>query len=230
MNKLTIFLRGLWTENPVLTLLLGCCPTLAVTSSLKNGVSMGLATTCVLIGSNFVISLCRKIIPAQVRIPCYIVIIATFVKIIQLLMSAYAPDEINASLGIFIPLIVVNCIILGRAEAFASKNTISDSIVDALGMGFGFTLALALIGGIREFLTSGSLWGISMIPNWNYEFSLLSVAPGGFIVMGIIMAFKNYLVYRKEIREGKIPSVPQGFDCHHCCICKLGNVTPPQEK
>lgn len=227
MNRLTILTRGFWVENPVLTLLLGCCPTLAVTSSLKNGVSMGLASTCVLLGSNAVVSLCRKVIPAQVRIPCYIVIIATFVTIVQMLMQAYAPDEINKSLGIFIPLIVVNCIILGRAEAFASKNTLGDSLLDAIGMGLGFTFALALIGGIREFLTSGSLWNISMIPNWAYDFSLLSLAPGGFIIMGAIMAFKNYLAYRKDIKAGRVPAIPQGFDCRHCCICKLGGVTPP---
>jgi len=163
MSLFKEFIKGLWKENPVLVLLLGMCPTLAVTSNATNGLGMGLATLFVLIGSNTVISIIRNIVPKKVRIPCYIVVIATFVTVVDMLMQAYAPPALNTALGIFIPLIVVNCIVLGRAEAFASKNTISKSIADGLGMGIGFTLALVALGGTREFLSAGSLLNIKLL-------------------------------------------------------------------
>lgn len=214
------FYKGLWKENPTLVLLLGMCPTLAVTSNAVNGASMGFATTFVLICSNFVISIIRDIVPNKIRIPVYIIVIATFVTIIELLMSAYAPPAICASLGIFIPLIVVNCIVLGRAEAFASKNNPVRSIFDGLGMGLGFTLSLACLGGVREFLSSGSLFGVKIITCWTTDFLLPSGAPGAFIILGTLLAAMNYLNMRKAIKEGKVYIPPAGMDCRHCKICK----------
>ena len=163
MSLLKDFTKGIWKENPVLVLLLGTCPTLAVTSSATNGVGMGIATTFVLAGSNLVISLISGIVPKKIRIPVYIVVIATFVTIIDLLMKAYAPPTLYAALGIFIPLIVVNCIVLGRAEAFASKNGPLRSILDGAGMGLGFTLTLTMLGAIREFLSTGSIFEVKII-------------------------------------------------------------------
>lgn len=215
------FTKGLWKENPVLVLLLGMCPTLAVTSSATNGLGMGLATMAVLICSNFVISLIRNIVPKKIRIPVYIVVIATFVTIVDLEMQAYAPQSLYNALGIFIPLIVVNCIVLGRAEAFASKNGIIKSIMDGLGMGLGFTLALVALGGTREFLASGSLFEIKMIPNWSIDFMLMTSAPGAFIILGIFLAAKNLQEIRKARREGKTYT-PPGMDCRTCNICDIG--------
>ena len=172
------FTKGLIAENPVLRLCLGTCPTLAVTTSLFNGIGMGLAATLVLICSNVVISLLRKVIPDKVRIPAYIIIIAGFVTMVQMLVQAFLP-AINDALGIFLPLIVVNCIILGRAEAFASKNTVLLSAADGLGMGVGFTLALTLMGGIRELLGAGTLLGIPLVKE---PMLIFIMAPGGFFV------------------------------------------------
>lgn len=217
------FTKGLWKENPVLVLVLGMCPTLAVTSSMKNGMGMGLATAFVLLGSNLVVSCVRNIIPRKVRIPCYIVIIATFVTIVDMLMQAYAPPELNQALGIFIPLIVVNCIVLGRAEAFASRNGPLASIMDALGMGFGFTLALMALGGVREFLGSGSLFEIKLISGWSRDFLLMKFAPGAFIVLGFFLAGMNWLGQRKAKREGRTYTTPTDLDCKHCRICMLDN-------
>lgn len=215
------FIKGIWKENPSLVLLLGMCPTLAVTSNAINGASMGLATTFVLICSNMVISLISNIVPNKIRIPVYIVVIATFVTIIEMLMKAYAPPALCASLGIFIPLIVVNCIVLGRAEAFASKNNVIRSIADGLGMGLGFTLALAFLGGLREFLSSGSLFDVKIITSWTTDFLLPSSAPGAFIILGVLLAGMNYLNIRKSIKSGKVYVPPQGMDCRHCNICDL---------
>jgi electron transport complex protein RnfE len=215
------FTKGLWKENPVLVLLLGMCPTLAVTSSATNGLGMGLATMCVLLCSNLVISLIRNIVPKKIRIPVYIVVIATFVTIVDLEMQAYAPRSLYDALGIFIPLIVVNCIVLGRAEAFASKNGIVKSIFDGLGMGLGFTLALVVLGGTREFLASGSLFEIKMIPSWSVDFMLMTSAPGAFIILGIFLAGMNGLNMRKAKREGKTYT-PPGLDCRQCSICDIG--------
>jgi electron transport complex protein RnfE len=221
MSIMKEFTKGLWKENPVLVLLLGMCPTLAVTSSATNGLGMGLATMCVLLGSNIVVSAIRRIVPKKIRIPVYIVIIATFVTIVDLVMQAYAPTALYEALGIFIPLIVVNCVVLGRAEAFASKNGVMKSVIDALGMGVGFTLALVALGGVREFLASGSLFQIKMIPSWSIDFMLMTSAPGAFIILGIFLAGMNALNMRKAKKEGKTYT-PPGLDCRKCNICDIG--------
>ncbi len=213
------FVRGIWKENPVLVLLLGTCPTLALTTSAVNGLGMGLATTCVLLGSNVVISLIRSIVPKKIRIPVYIVVIATFVTVVDMLMQAFAPPALCAALGIFIPLIVVNCIVLGRAEAFASKNNPLRSALDGIGMGLGFTLTLTMLGMIREFLTSGSFFEVKIITAWETDFLLPSAAPGAFIIVGSILAAKNYLMRRAAIRAGRLYVPPAGLDCRQCRIC-----------
>ena len=220
MSATKEFTKGLWKENPVLVLLLGMCPTLAVTSSATNGLGMGVATMCVLMGSNIVVSAIRNIVPKKIRIPVYIVIIATFVTIVDLLMQAYAATALYDALGIFIPLIVVNCIVLGRAEAFASKNGIGKSILDGLGMGLGFTLALVALGGTREFLASGSLFEIKLIPGWTTDFMLMTSAPGAFIILGLFLAGMNALNMRKAKKEGNFYK-PTGLDCNSCNICDM---------
>jgi len=222
------FKKGIWAENPVLVLVLGMCPTLAVTSSLTNGFGMGVATTFVLLGSNTVISLIRRLIPKKVRIPCYIVVIATFVTLVEMLMKAYAPAELNKALGIFIPLIVVNCIVLGRAEAFASRNGVIRSIVDALGMGVGFTLALMALGGVREFLGQGTLCELQVIPDWP-SFLLMKFAPGAFIVLGLFLAGMNLITMRRAAKEGKSYEAPAELDCAHCRLCDLSPEAENQE-
>lgn len=184
------FIKGFWRDNAVFRLLLGLCPALAVTTSAINGLAMGLATTFVLICSNLVVSGMRKMIPARVRIPCFIVIIASFVTVVQLCMEAYFYDLYKA-LGIFIPLIVVNCLILGRAEAFASRNGLLPSVVDGLGMGLGFTFALFVLGSVRELFGSGSLLGFSVFGASFQPLILLVLPPGAFIVMGLLLAGMN---------------------------------------
>ena len=192
-NKaLNTVLNGILRENPVFALVLGMCPTLATTTSAINGMSMGLATTFVLICSNVVISLLKNLIPDKVRIPAFIVVIATFVTMVQLLMQAYLPP-IYEELGLFIPLIVVNCIVLGRAEAFAAKNTVGLSALDGLGMGLGFTLALTLIGAVRELLGTGSLFGMNLYSE-TYGMLIFVLAPGAFIVLGYLMALVQKLL------------------------------------
>ena len=193
-NNLQTFTKGLVKENPILVLLLGCCPTLATTTSAINGMSMGLATTFVLIMSNLVISLLKGFIPDKVRIPCFIVVIASFVTIVQLVMQAYVPD-IYETLGLFIPLIVVNCIVLGRAEAFASKNPVWPSILDGTGMGLGFTFALTILGCIRELLGSGTMFGLRILPE-TANILLFILPPGAFICLGFLIAIVNQ--FRKE--------------------------------
>lgn len=212
------FIKGIWKENPVLVLVLGMCPALATSSSAMNAIGMGLATTFVLTASNMVISLVRNIVPGKIRIPCYIVIIATFVTVVDLLMQAYT-QSLYAALGIFIPLIVVNCIVLGRAEAFASKNGILSSAFDGAGMGIGFTLALLSIGIIREFMAEGTFFGIKVMTSWDSGFSVMGQAPGGFIVMGFILAAMNYYNMRKAEKAGLKYEAPQEMDCRHCNIC-----------
>ncbi len=190
MNNWKNFTKGFIKENPVFSLLLGLCPTLGVTTSAINGLGMGLATTFVLLGSNIVISLIKNLVPSKVRIPSFIVIIASFVTIIDLVMAAYSPDLYEA-LGIFIPLIVVNCIVLGRAEAFASKNTVFSSAIDGLGMGLGFTFALTLLGSVREILGSYSLFGFKFI---NTDGILVFVlAPGAFLCLAYLIALMRKL-------------------------------------
>ncbi len=215
------FSKGIWKENPTLVLVLGMCPTLAVSTSMKNGLGMGLATTFVLVGSNLVVSLIRNFVPKKVRIPCYIVVIATFVTLVEMFMKAYAPPQLNDALGIFIPLIVVNCIVLGRAEAFASKNGPVASILDGLGMGVGFTLALMALGGVREFLGSGSLFEIQVIPGWTTDFLLMKFAPGAFIVLGLFLGAKNAIDVRRARKEGRKYEPPKELDCGHCRLCHI---------
>jgi len=190
------FTKGIWRENAVFKLVLGMCPTLAVTTSAENGLGMGLATTFVLLCSNIVVALLRKLIPPQVRIPAFIVIIASFVTVVQLCMEAYVYDLYKA-LGIFIPLIVVNCLILGRAEAFASKNPLAASVADGLGMGLGFTLALFVLGAVRELFGSGSVLGVGLLGAGYTPFLLLILPPGAFITLGLLLAAMNRLEARR---------------------------------
>ena len=190
-SSLKVLLNGIFKENPIFVLILGMCPTLATTYSAINGLSMGLATLFVLFSSNVVISILKNIIPDKIRIPAFIVIIATFVSIAEMLMHAYFPAIYN-SLGIFIPLIVVNCLVLGRAEAFASKNTVFRSALDGLGMGLGFTFALTLLGTLRELLGTGKVFGNIVFPD-HYGALIFVLAPGAFIVLGYLIAIMNKL-------------------------------------
>ena len=191
MNNWQNFTKGLIKENPTFVLVLGMCPTLGVTSSAINGLGMGLATAFVLAMSNLAISLVKNVIPDKVRIPAFVVIIAAFVTVVELCMQAYVP-ALYSSLGLFIPLIVVNCIVLGRAEAFASKNGWLSSMLDGLGMGFGFSLSLTVLGAIREFIGSGKIFDISIYPE-DYGMLIFVLAPGAFIVLGYLMALMNKL-------------------------------------
>ncbi len=193
-------MNGLITENPTFVQLLGMCPTLATTTSALNGMSMGLATTAVLIGSNAVISLLRKFIPDKIRIPAFVVVIATFVTVIDMLMHAYIP-ALYKQLGLFIPLIVVNCIILGRAEAFASKNGVVDSVFDGLGMGLGFAIALTILGGVREILGAGSIFGITLFGEAFKPALIMIMPPGAFIALGLLIASVNIIT--KKIKAKK---------------------------
>ena len=194
MSKLQLITKGILKENPTFVLVLGMCPTIGVTSTAINGMGMGVATMAVLIMSNMVISMIKNVIPDKVRIPAFIVIIASFVTIIEMLMKAYIP-ALYASLGVFIPLIVVNCIILGRAEAFASKNGIIDSALDGVGIGLGFTLSLTVVGAVREVLGSGSIFGFTFAQDVMPLVFVL--APGGFLVLGYLMVLFNKIAKRK---------------------------------
>ena len=197
-SKIGIVFNSMIKENPVLVLLLGLCPTLGTSSSAINGMSMGLATTAVLIFSNILISVFKKVIPDKVRIPAFIMIIASLVTIVQMLMEAYTPD-IYKVLGLYIPLIVVNCIVLGRAESFASKNTVFDSMLDGIGSGLGFTLALTILGIIREILGNGTVFNIVITPaNWQPALIFI-LPPGGFLTIACVIAFQNYLKQKKEV-------------------------------
>ncbi len=215
---------GIFRNNPIFRLVLGLCPTLAVTTSLENALGMGMAATFVLVCSNVLVSALRKVIPGAVHIPCYIVIIATFVTAIDLLMQAYLPD-LSASLGIFIPLIVVNCVILGRAEAFACRNGVVESIADGLGSGVGFTLALALVAAVREVCGAGTLtvWGDIALKNVNPGPVTLAILPaGGFITLGLLLALINHLQARAAVKSGRELPPPLHLDCRSCTICSLG--------
>jgi len=192
------FIKGLWRENPTFRLVLGLCPTLAVSTSVVNGIGMGIAATFVLVGSSIFVSLTRGIVPEKVRIPCFIVIIATFVTIIDLLMKAYAP-VLSRSLGMFVPLIVVNCIVLGRAEAFSSKEPLARSILDALGMGIGFTWALVLISAIREVLGNGTFLGKILTANFEPPLFMI-LAPGALLTIGLLIGIMNYFVMKSKAR------------------------------
>ncbi len=207
MKTLLAFWYGVFRNNPTFRLVLGLCPTLAVTTSIENAVGMGCAATFVLVCSNGLISALRKLIPDAVHIPCYIVIIAAFVTTVDMLMQAYLPS-LSESLGIFIPLIVVNCIILGRAEAFACKNPVLPSLADGLGSGIGFTLSLTLIGAIRQF--AGECITIAILP------------AGGFIVFGLVLALFNRIGEWNARRRGELPPMPVDLDCRHCTMCPNG--------
>ncbi len=196
MTKMQNFIKGIIKENPVLVLVLGTCPTLAITTSVINALGMGVAATLVLLCSNMAISALRKVIPDTVRIPCYIVLIAGFVTMVELLMHAFVPDLYEA-LGIFLSLIVVNCIILGRAEMYASKNTVIDSAIDSLGMGVGFTLALFIMSSVREIFGSGTWCGLAIPFAGDYSVMILAMAPGGFFIFGCLIALVNKITGKK---------------------------------
>ena len=218
------FWYGIFRNNPTFRLVLGLCPTLAVTTSLENALGMGLAATFVLVCSNGLVSALRKLIPGAVHIPCYIVIIATFVPATDLLMQAYLP-ALSASLGIFIPLIVVNCIILGRAEAFACRNGVVESLADGLGSGLGFTLALALVATVREICGAGTLtvWGDLAFRNLNPGPVTLAILPaGGFVTLGLLLALINRLGEWNARRHGAPAPLPVNLDCRHCTMCGKG--------
>ena len=208
MSKFANLVKGIIKENPVLVLLLGTCPTLATSTVTQNGVGMGIAATAVLIGSNVVISMLRKIIPDKVRIPCYVVVIAGFVTIVQMVVKAYAP-ALDRSLGIFLPLIVVNCIILGRAEMYASKNGVIDSAIDAVGMGIGFTVALVLMGTFREIPGAGHWFGLAIPFFKDNNISIMTMAPGGFFIYGCMIALVNKVSQGKAIKR-------KDFGCEGC--------------
>ncbi len=224
MKMVSEFAKGIWKENPIFRLVLGMCPALAVTTSLENALGMGMAATFVLVCSNVVVAALRKVIPAKVRIPCFIVVIATFVTVVDLMMNGFLP-ELHAALGLFIPLIVVNCVILGRAEAFASKNTVALSVADGLGMGLGFTLGLAILGVFREVLGAGSitLWGALQ---WQFAENdtmiLFILAPGGFIALGSLLALMNHAQSALARRSGGTFQPPPHLDCRHCVLCRWG--------
>ena len=220
INTLT---KGFLKENPTFRLVLGTCPTLAITTAAINGIGMGLAATVVLIGSNAAISLLRKVIPDKVRIPAFITIIATFVTIIQMLVKAFLP-EIDSALGIYLPLIVVNCIILARAEMFASKNSVLPSILDGLGMGIGFTAALTLMGIIRELLGNGTVFGFTVTAGFMPPMLLFILPPGGFFVFGVLVSLANKLAER----AGKKPVKSLG--CGACKGCGGGECAECDKK
>ena len=225
-NPLKLIKNGILDENPTFVLVLGMCPTIAVTSSAINGIGMGLAATAVLMGSNIAIAALRKFIPDEIRIPAFIVVIAGFVTVVQLLISAYAP-ALDKSLGILIPLIVVNCIILARAEAFAFKNGVFPSLFDGLGMGLGFTCSLTLIGMIRELIGNGTVFDVTILPSTFYQPALLAIlAPGGFITLGILMAyFRHRKIKAEEKGKGGAPSSFDGWqELDACGGCALKGI------
>ncbi len=212
MKKISILTNGIIKENPVLVLVLGTCPTLAITTQASNAIGMGLAATIVLLCSNMAISAMRKVIPDNVRIPCYIVLIAGFVTIVQMLVKAFSP-ALDVALGIYLPLIVVNCIILGRAEMFANKNTVVDSALDGIGMGLGFTLTLLVMSSIREIFGSGTWFGMEIPFLIDNNVSILTLAPGGFFVFGCLIALVNRLFNGKAISK-------TDFACSGCPSAK----------
>lgn len=220
MNKnLERLYNGLWKENPTFVLMLGMCPTLAVTTSAINGIGMGLSTTVVLVLSNMLISALRNLIPDRVRMPAFIVVVASFVTIVQFLMQGFLPT-LYESLGIYIPLIVVNCIILGRAESYASKNPVIPSMFDGIGMGLGFTVGLTFIGIVREVLGNGSIFDVAITPLNNYHITLFGLAPGAFIVLGFLVAIMNVIRRKMEEKGKPLPAVQGclGGDCSGCSL------------
>ena len=220
------FTKGLLKENPTLRLVLGTCPTLAVTTMAVNGLGMGAAATVVLVFSNMLISLLRNVIPQKVRIPCYITIIAGLVSIVQFIVQAYAPS-INEALGVFLPLITVNCIILGRAEMFASKNKVLPSILDGLGMGVGFTIALVLMGSIRELLGSGTIFGVSVLSGAVEPMLLFILPPGGFFVFAMLIAAANKISKKESKAEFSCMGCP---GCPSAAQCSQANAQGNEKK
>mgnify|MGYP000257347388 CR=1 FL=1 len=216
--------NGIIKENPTFVLMLGMCPTLAVTSSAINGLGMGLSTTVVLILSNMLISAFRKVIPDGVRMPAFIVIVASLVTMVQFIMQAYTPS-LSESLGVYIPLIVVNCIILGRAEAYASKNPVLPSLFDGIGMGLGFTIALTMIGAVRELLGAGQIFGMTVMPSGYVPVSIFIMAPGAFFVLAMLTAIQNQVKINGE-KKGKDMS-KIGSGCGHDCASCAENCKEP---
>ena len=220
VSKMSYLTNGIIKENPVLRLVLGTCPTLAVTTAVSNALGMGAAATFVLICSNVVISALRKVIPDKVHLPCYITIIATFVTIVQMLVKAFFPD-LDTALGVYLPLIVVNCIILGRAEMFACKHTVFESALDGVGMGIGFTLALVGMSSIREIIGSGSWLGITIIPESVDRLTIMTSAPGGFFTFGLLMALVIFI--ENKLGESKKRSIGcEGCPSKGACGAKGG--------
>lgn len=228
MNKcIERIYNGLIKENPTFVLMLGMCPTLAVTTSAINGLGMGLSTTVVLVMSNMLISMLRKIIPDSVRVPAFIVVVASFVTIVQFLMEGFVPS-LYASLGIYIPLIVVNCIILGRAESYASKNPILPSVFDGIGMGLGFSVALTIIGAVRELIGAGQLFGVTVMPSSYQPITIFILAPGAFFVLAVLTAIQNK-VKLNAAKKGRRSKIEEGCGsgCGNCGgTCGQGNVFP----
>ena len=222
-----IFSKGLLTENPSLRQMLGLCPTLAVTTAVTNGLGMGLATTFVLVCSGVVVSLLRKVIPNSVRIPAFITIIASFVTLVMMIVEAYLP-ALNDALGIYLPLIVVNCIVLGRAEMFASKNGPGASALDGLGMGVGFTISLTLMSAVRELLGAGTLLGFQVMPDFIEPMIIMVTPPGGFAVLGVLIAASVWLEQSRARKEGRPVEAAPDSPCDGCAIaCGLGDPADP---
>ena len=221
--------KGLWKENPIFRIVLGMCPTLAVTTTAANGIGMGLAATFVLVGSNVMISALRNFIPSKIRIPGYIVIIATFVTVVDLAMNAYF-HPLHKALGIFIPLIVVNCIIMGRAEAYAQRNGVWYSMLDGIGMGLGFTISIVVIGMIREILGNGTLFGATIMGSAYIPFLLIVLPPGGFILLGTMLGAMNRLEIRMAQKAGRTPTFRKEHDCASCTIFRGWLSVEPDEK
>ena len=214
-SKLSILTNGFIKENPILVLIIGTCPTLAVSTQAINGIGMGLSVLFVLTCSNILISASKKVIPDNVRIPCYIVVIATFVTIVQMVIKGFLP-ALDKALGLYIPLIVVNCIILGRAEAFANKNSVIDSALDGIGMGLGYTVALTLMACIRELLGNGTLFGVTITANAITPFGLMLLAPGGFFTFGCLIALVNFITKGKveDKRKNRCMGCPGAAACN----------------
>jgi electron transport complex protein RnfE len=222
MKLFNIFKNGIINENPTFRLVLGTCPTLAITTSAINGIGMGLSTTAVLIGSNAVISLLRKFIPGKVRMPAFVTVIAGFVTIVQMLLKAYVPS-LDKALGIYIPLIVVNCIIMARAESYASKNPVMDSAVDGLGMGIGFTIAITAIGSVREILGNGSIFGLQLFGADASPALAMILPPGGFLIFGLAIGLVNLVTNRQTLKSGCGAHSAGCEGCHaDCSLAETG--------
>ena len=227
-TKWQIFTNGIFKENPVLILLLGCCSVLAISVTVKGALGMGVALTFVLVGSNVVISLLRKVIPDKVRIPCFIVVVATFVTLVEMVVEAYLPDLYNA-LGIFLALIVVNCIVLGRAEMFASKNGVLDSFLDGLGMGIGYTVVIVGIAVVRELLGAGTIYGIRIIPE-GFQIGIIAQTPGGFMMFGLAMGLLIYCLGKKGKKfDPRIGCDGKCGNCNMGCENAIKDIEPAEE-